>query len=504
MAEVKVKITAQNEVQTGLQASLAEVRQFAGQAQKEMQTAMQMPARQASQERVAPTFKIDIGDYGMEPLRQMQEELKKVRQSAQEALDPSVPQEFAGGIGGVIGRFAILIGVAATVGKVIASAFDTLSSAVVAATQVQERFAESLAEAGSQTTLSGAISSFKNLRGEAEQTGKILEEKLGKGVGTALANAFSGKPSQLLGRVADAYTGLVGGTSVSELLKNDQKAQEDQSLQALQASLALQRFQAEEMAAAGGDPEKVDAVQRAQEIRERRKALEFSLEAEKVSPQNSAKIMAEFEAVIAAEDAAEAAQKRLEAEKEITREKERQQKLESGTREGNVIGKQLGPGSFEGIEELQRERESVSRDADQKAKEADRIQKDADRKKQRADEFNLNTKLLESRALGDKASEESILHAQDIAKGLEATGSFEDAANFAAAAAALREQQGAKGESGSFGASSLQRIGFASNEFFDARNKDSTATQIQNVGNFVKEIAQLLKKENVLLMRTEF
>ena len=72
MAEVKVKITAQNEVQTGLQASLAEVRQFAGQAQKEMQQAMQMPARQPAQERVAPTFKIDIGDYGLEPLRQMQ------------------------------------------------------------------------------------------------------------------------------------------------------------------------------------------------------------------------------------------------------------------------------------------------------------------------------------------------------------------------------------------------------------------------------------------------
>ena len=106
--------------------------------------------------------------------------------------------------------------------------------------------------------------------------------------------------------------------------------------------------------------------------------------------------------------------------------------------------------------------------------------------------------------MGDEAAEESILQAQDMAKGLEATGSFEDAANFAAAAAALREQQGAKGESGSFGASSLQRIGFASNEFFDARNKDTTATQIQNVGNFVKEIAQLLKKENVLVMKSEF
>jgi hypothetical protein len=38
-------------------------------------------------------------------------------------------EDFAGGIGGVIGRFAILIGVAATVGKVIGSAFDSLSGA---------------------------------------------------------------------------------------------------------------------------------------------------------------------------------------------------------------------------------------------------------------------------------------------------------------------------------------------------------------------------------------
>ena len=178
--------------------------------------------------------------------------------------------------------------------------------------------------------------------------------------------------------------------------------------------------------------------------------------------------------------------------------------MDSGTREGNVIGKQLGPGSFEGLEELERERESVRRDADQKAKEAERTQKEADRKKQRADEFNLNTKLIEARAAGDKAAEESILQGQDMAKGLEATDSFEDAANFAAAAAALRQQQGASGQSGAFGASSLKRIGFASNEFFDTRSKDDTAAQIKTVGNVVKEIGQLLKKENVLLMKSEF
>ena len=497
MAEVKVKITAQNEVQTGLQASLAEVRQFAGQAQKEMQTAMQMPARQPAQERVAPTFKIDIGDYGLEPLRQMQEELKRVRQSAQEALDPAPAQDFAGGIGGVIGRFAILIGVAATVGKVIASAFDTLSNTVVAATKIQDQFAESLAKAGSQTTLSGAISSFENLQSLAEQTGETIEKGLGKGVGDALGNAVSGRPSQLLARIADAFTGLTGGDTVQKTLEKNQKAQQEQSLQSLRASLALQRSQAEQLAGAGGDPERVDAVKRAQEVGQRRQDLDFALEAGKVGRADSAELKAELDAVIAAEDATEAAQKRLEAEKEITREKERQQKLESGTRAGNVIGKQLGPGSFEGIEELNRERESVRKDAEQTAKEAER-------KKQKAAEFNLNTKLLEARAMGDKATEESILQGQDMAKGLEVTDSFEDAANFAAAASALREQQGAKGQSGSFGVSSLQRIGFASNEFFDTRSKDDTAAQIKTVGNVVKEIGQLLKKENVLLMKSEF
>lgn len=499
MAEVKVKITAQNEVQTGLQASLAEVRQFAGQAQKEMQTAMQMPARQASQERVAPTFKIDIGDYGMEPLRQMQEQLKQLRQGSQEAFDPAPAQGFGNGIAGVAGRIAVLVGVAATVGKVVASAFDAASAGVKQAIGIQEQFNSALQDAGRATSLSGAISEFKQLNGLAEQTGKTLEDTFGKNFLSSLASVFT-NPKQLLARLGDAATGGAASRSI--------QANEDQqrriALQTLDASFESQINDATDIAATGGNQEQIDALQLQQQRRNELQDLQSSLRSAGASEEEISGRVAKFNELVLLQDQIRANEERLDTEKEITREKERQQKLQSGTREGNVIGKQLGPGSFEGIEELQRERESVSRDADQKAKEADRIQKDADRKKQRADEFNLNTKLLESRALGDKASEESILQAQDMAKGLEATRSFEDAANFAAASAALREQQGAKGESGSFGASSLQRIGFASNEFFDARNKDSTATQIQNVGNFVKEIAQLLKKENVLVMKSEF
>jgi hypothetical protein len=503
MAEVKVKITAQNEVQTGLQASLAEVRQFAGQAQKEMQTAMQMPARQPAQERVAPTFNIDIGDYGLEPLRQMQEELKRVRQSAQEALDPSPAQDFAGGIGGVIGRFAILIGVAATVGKVIASAFDTLSNTVVAATKIQDQFAESLAKAGSQSTLSGAISSFENLQSLAEQTGETIDKNLGKGVGEALGNAVSGRPSQLFARIADAFTGLTGGDTVQKTLEKNQKAQQEQSLQSLRASLALQRSQAEQLAGAGGDPERVDAVKRAQEVRQRRQDLAFALEAAKVSPADSAKLKAELDAVIAAEDAAEAAQKRLDTEKEITREKERQQKLESGTRAGNVIGKQLGPGSFEGIEELNRERESVRRDAEQASKDADRRKKAADRDAQSLAGLKRSAQTPEERRALLQGEQSALL---DSISSLAPDDFAGRAQGIAEAQRISKEMQALGGQQGAgvSAASGLQRIGFASDEFVNARPEDKTAESLKRSNDFIKQIVDLLKNPNTLVMKSEF
>jgi hypothetical protein len=152
--------------------------------------------------------------------------------------------------------------------------------------------------------------------------------------------------------------------------------------------------------------------------------------------------------------------------------------------------------------------ESLKREAERAAeaaqRDAERAEKEEERKRKKAADFNQNTELMEARASGDKGAEEAILREQDLEKGLEATGSLEDATRFADAAAALRQQQGAAGQTGSFGASSLQRIGFASNEFFDTRSKDDTATQIKNVGNVVKEIGQLLKKENVLLMKSEF
>ncbi len=490
MAEVKVKITAQNEVQTGLQASLAEVRQFAGQAQKEMQAAMQMPARQPMQERVAPTFKIDIGDYGLEPLRQMQEELKRLRQGSQEAFDPAPAQGFGNGVAGVVGRFAVLVGVAATVGKVVASAFDAASAGVKQAIGIQEQFNSALQDAGRATSLSGAISEFKQLNGLAQQTGKTLEDTFGKNLLSSIATLFT-NPKQLLARLGDAAT----GGSASRTIQANQEQQRRIALQTLDASFESQINDATDIAGAGGNQEQIDALQLQQQRRNELQDLQNSLRGAGATEEQISARVGKFNELALLQDQIRANEERLDTEKEITREKERQQKLDSGTREGNVIGKQLGPGSFEGIEELNRERDSARKDAEQAAK-------DAARKKQKADEFNLNTRLLEARAAGDKAAEESILQGQDMAKGLEVTDSFEDAANFAAAAAALREQKGAKGQSGSFGASSLQRIGFASNEFFDTRRKEDPSKLMQQMVSEQKKTNKYLGDADGLYLQS--
>ena len=114
----------------------------------------------------------------------------------------------------------------------------------------------------------------------------------------------------------------------------------------------------------------------------------------------------------------------------------------SGTRKGNVTGQQLGPGSIRGIEEAQREREAAARAL--------------------GPEFGPGTAEA-------------------------ATGGFRvDAANFALQqreeALRIAQQQAQQSAvTGSFGASSLQRIGFASNEFFDTRRKEDPSKLMQQM-----------------------
>ena len=518
MAEVKVKITAQNEVQTGLQASLAEVRQFAGQAQKEMQAAMQMPAR-PSQERQAPSFgPIDIGDYGLEPLKQLQEEARKLRESARAGFDDGPPEEFGKSIGGVAARFALLIGGAIAVGKLLATPFEKLTEIVKTAIGIQEQFNNALSQAGQATSFEGAISAFKQLNALADQTGKTLGDSMGRSIGEAIANVFSGRPGQLLARLGD----LVTGGGVSGEIGAQEEQQRRIAAETLRGNMAVSAAEAEEIIGAGGNPEEIAKIQREQEKRRQIMALRATFrdtEGGEFSPQAQ-----EAETLLKEQQALEdqidlqkrlfEAKQKAKAETDKTRqlgmsteEKLEDEKATQARLEGERVGASSEASSFAEIEarvleinaqiEQSKQRqigleESLKKEVERKA-EAEK------RAAERAADFNQSTDLMAARLSGDKAAEESILREQDLAKGQEATGNFNDAARFAATAAALRQMQG-ETDASDFGASSLQRIGGASTEGFRTAAKDPTEQQ-KKTNTILADILKEFKDRETLLLK---
>ena len=436
MAEVKVKITAANQTQTGFQSVLADAKKTATQVQQTFSQASAGPRMPKLKEMAsAGPMDIDIGDYGLGPLRELQEELKRVRQSAQQAFDPDPPQQFNNGIGGVLGRFAIMIGVAATVGKVVASAFDQLSQAVKAATSVQEQFNQVLGEAGTAPSLDGAISGYKQLNSLADQTGKIIDDTIGKDTRSAFASFFSAKPGQLLNRGADFF----GLNFVTSGLRSQEQDQRSKAQQALLASLERQKLDAQALSASAGDPSATERIQREQRQREQRRRLDDQLRGNE-SPQFIAEAKAKLEAAIAAENEAAATKERLELEKQATQEKEKQTReaQKSGTQKGNVIGRQLAPGSIEGIREFEREQEAARRAL--------------------GAEFGPGTADAAAGGFRVDAAEFARQQAEEAAKAMSSNGM-----------------------TGSFGASQLQRIGFASNEFFDTRRKEDPSKLMQQM-----------------------
>lgn len=519
MAEVKVKITAQNEVQTGLQASLAEVRQFAGEAQKAMQQAMQMPARQPTQERQAPTFApIDLGDYGLEPLKKLQEEARKLRESARAGFDDGPPEEFGKSVGGVAGKFALLIGGAIAVGKLLATPFEKLTEIVKTAIGIQEQFNNALSQAGQATSFEGAISAFKQLNALADQTGKTLGESMGRSLSEAIANAFSGRPGQLLARLGD----LLSGGAVSGDLGAQEEQQRRIAAETLRGNMAVSAAEAEEIIGAGGNPEEIAKIEREQEKRRQIMALratfrdteggEFSPQAQEA--EGLLKEQQALEDVIDLQKRLFEARQKANAETERTRqlgmsteEKLADEKVTQSRLEGERAGASSGASSFAEIEarvleinaEIERSKQRQIGLEESLKKEAERKAEAEKRAADRAADFNQGTDLLAARLSGDKAAEEAILRAQDLEKGQEATGNFDDAARFAATAAALREMQG-QTEASDFGASSLQRIGGASTEGFRTAAKDPVEQQ-KKTNKILDDILKEFKDKETLVLK---
>jgi hypothetical protein len=114
----------------------------------------------------------------------------------------------------------------------------------------------------------------------------------------------------------------------------------------------------------------------------------------------------------------------------------------------------------------------------------------------------LERQIAERRKQQEEASRPKVEFGPGTAEA--AMGGFRvDAANFAAQQReeALRIAQEQSGQmTGSFGASALQRIGFASNEFFDTRRKEDPTKETKRVADAAKEILNILKKGEPLVL----
>jgi hypothetical protein len=520
MAEVKVKITAANQTQTGFQSVLADAKKTATQVQQTFSQASAGPRMPKLKEMAsAGPMDIDIGDYGLGPLRELQEELKKTRQAAQQALDPQPAEEFSGGIAQSAGRMALLGVGAAVVGKAISAAFDQLGQALKSAIGIQEQFNQTLSQAGRATSLSGAISEFTQLSNAAKQTGRVIADTFGRNIGEAIANALQGRPAQIISRLADLTT----GGAVRGELEAGQEQQRRIARDTTMANMARLDLESSELVGAGGDPAEVARIKREQEklgqIEDLRSGLAGSPAAFVEQQVNELRGIQAMQDKMTAQERAFAAQQRAAQTERATaqigmtpQERLAQEQANQTRMEAEAVGASQGAQSMAEI---------AARVAELNAEIAASKQIQAQLEKQIADEAERAAKASAAAQKSAMASAQSQAQANRVAamtpqeqldfemQGLADLQGFVGPEVEAQKQAAIgrimalqqqmfADQQG-KMFSGDFGSSSLQRIGGASEEFFRVRPDQQREQRRTN--ELLKQINETLRNGEPLILK---
>jgi hypothetical protein len=461
MAEVKVKITAQNEVRTGLQQALQETQKFGQQAKQAV-----------SQGMTITPFK---DDDGLGPLRDIQRQARELRELARSPIEAAAVQSAGGDLAQTSTRGAsALRGLAAdlatagsagevfeavvrrvsnafggliaasagfAVGTLIRRTLEDAAAGVEALIDRSQGLQNSFSALSSSTTTFGQLSSA--IRGAAAEISGLEEanRKLQSGFGFQIADYLS---TFDLSTVADEAT-RSGAANSRAALAN-----------AIQAATLREL----ELAKARTQEERDLIVLQAQ----REQSL---VSARQISPQAEQRLIGLF----AAQDQNIASLERLKAEQEISKEKEKQAA-------------------------------AAEREAQQEAR---RLADEQQRISKRRRDFDQQIALSSAKLRGDKAAQEDILQQQDVDRVLEGDGTTEQAAMLAASNSLQRQVDAVLasqnvGLSGSSGASALQRIGFASGEFFDARSKKDPAEATERAVGVAREILNLLKKGEPLVL----
>lgn len=532
MAEVKVKITAQNEVRTGLQQALQETQKFGQEAKRAVSGAM--------------TITPFSGDDGLGPLRELQEQARALKELARAPIDAS------GGTGGaqgatltagesrrastairglaadlasvqtpgqafeaVLTRLAqaagrltgLVIGFA--VGKVLSSQFDKLNAGLETAISNASKFSSAFQSMGQASSLSEAISQFRQLNSAADQTGETLRN-LQNDLGATLANIALGggfKRGGVFGELA-ALEEAQRRAAGAQLVNNTQFL-----LGQSQGRLAV-------AGDSGAEQEFDRKARQAQEL--------FALEQQL----NAARAKGDTQLALDLTNAINLTKQRFEVEDQIT-----QKRKEAADAAQALATRQQTAGVSRAIQDfgadpaalLARAQERLA--ALQNPNIAANIgltpeQAELARKNLLLEILGLEQQVTSEREKQEQAQkadaeriaalersvqspEERRAALEDEQAALAQRAAFLAPDDFAGRAEVISEAQRIAGElsglqdasaTGSAGASAFQRIGFASNEFFDTRKAEDPAKETRRAAEFAREILNILKKGEPLVL----
>jgi hypothetical protein len=527
MAEVKVKVTAQNETRTGFQQALNDAKQFGNEA----------------------TRSVTIDDEAaLAPLRKIQQQLRDLQAEARRPISAGEIDAFGGGAGAtltagesrrastairglaadlataqtpaqafeaVLSRIAQMMGrltslvVAFAVGKVIAAQFDKLNAGVESAISNASRFSSAFKSMGNAANLGEAISQFRQLQTAADQTGETLRN-LQNNIGATLANIAMGG-------------GFKSGAVFGELAALEQ-AQRRVAGAKLVSGTQFLLGQSEGRLAVTGDSGAEQEFERRAKQEQELFALQQELQA--------ARSKGDQQLTLDLENAISLTKERFAVEDQIT-----QKRKEQAAAAQALASRQQAAGTSRAIADfgadpatlLARAQERLSAlenpniaanmglTPEQAAAERKRImleilgleqQVTSEIEKQKADRERATKSLAD--ALEDRefaglspAEQQAKIEADQAAliAGIESGEiSSTEAAQRAAELARRQDALGAGGITGSAGASSLQRIGFASNEFFDTRNKKDPAQAIEAGNKILQDIKKALESGQPLVL----
>ncbi len=527
MAEVKVRITAQNETQTGFQAALTNAKKFGAEASRAASVSVPTPAA-AQRQPAAPSaggggtdFKSFYDDAIQKAEATIEANLAKRKQAREAAAqaEKALNQESSSGAMGMVGRFAMLATAAVTVGKVISMAFDQVSNAFARAAETSKQLASAMQQAGSAMSSGGSVAGFKQINDLADQLERTRKETFGNNFGEALANAAQGRPGQLGARLADVALKPFGMSGSEELTAQAEQARRN-ARELLVGSLARQATNATDLLGTGGDSEAIKRLQT-----EQQNAAEIDQASQALDPTGNGNANAERAiALIKERQAAEAAlaeqiKKRIAEERQDQARASAMQAAQNQAMANQVAGmtpeerlafNKQGLQDLDGFvgPEVERQRLELVGQIDALERQiSERKKQDAERAAQEKERVikGLNEQIESREFAGMSPAEQQSQIATDQASLLSdiESGKITDAeAAQRAMELQRREDSLGAGEgrfAGDFGASALQRIGGASEEFFRVRPDEQKE---QKKGNeFLKQILDALKKGEPLVLK---